>query len=178
MLRTAGGLLSTPLAEVEITRLATEIVRLETRRRRAAARLNALLARPIDDCDQRLSRADHGFLYPRRCRAAVDPRRHCDAVSDAVERRLVHRRDPPAAFTSRSPSESRSNSRNSAVTSCEVQTKACGNSSLTMYRAAASCAVSRKLYRKQTALSSTGSPPCSRGWQPATGDGARRKPPD
>src|SRR5438874_552993 len=128
MLRTAGGLLSTPLAEVEITRLATEIVRLETRRRRAAARLNALLARPIDDCDQRLSRADHGFLYPRRCRAAVDPRRHCDAVSDAVERRLVHRRDPPAAFTSRSPSDSRSNSRNSAVTSCEVQTKACGNS--------------------------------------------------
>ena len=35
-------------AEVEITRLATEIVRLETRRRSAAARLNALLARPID----------------------------------------------------------------------------------------------------------------------------------
>jgi outer membrane protein TolC len=35
-------------AEVEITRLATDIVRLETRRRSAAARLNALLARPID----------------------------------------------------------------------------------------------------------------------------------
>src|SRR5437870_4458339 len=35
-------------AEVEITRLPTEIVRLETRRRSAAARLNALLARPID----------------------------------------------------------------------------------------------------------------------------------
>ena len=35
-------------AEVEITRLSTEIVRLETRRRSAAARLNALLARPID----------------------------------------------------------------------------------------------------------------------------------
>lgn len=35
-------------AEVEITRLATEIVRLEARRRSAAARLNALLARPID----------------------------------------------------------------------------------------------------------------------------------
>src|SRR5205807_6388540 len=35
-------------AEVEITRLSTEIVRLETKRRSAAARLNALLARPID----------------------------------------------------------------------------------------------------------------------------------
>jgi outer membrane protein, heavy metal efflux system len=35
-------------AEVEITRLSTEIVRLETRRRSAAARLNALLARPIE----------------------------------------------------------------------------------------------------------------------------------
>src|SRR5205085_4402706 len=35
-------------AEVEITRLSTEIVRLETRRRSATARLNALLARPID----------------------------------------------------------------------------------------------------------------------------------
>ena len=35
-------------AEVEITRLSTEIVRLETRQRGAAARLNALLARPID----------------------------------------------------------------------------------------------------------------------------------
>jgi outer membrane protein, heavy metal efflux system len=35
-------------AEVEITRLATEIVRLEAKRRSAAARLNALLARPID----------------------------------------------------------------------------------------------------------------------------------
>jgi outer membrane protein, heavy metal efflux system len=35
-------------AEVEITRLSTEIIRLETRRRGAAARLNALLARPID----------------------------------------------------------------------------------------------------------------------------------
>src|ERR1700756_3266939 len=35
-------------AEVEITRLSTEIVRLETRRRNAAARLNALLARPIE----------------------------------------------------------------------------------------------------------------------------------
>ena len=35
-------------AEVEITRLSTEIVRLEARRRSAAARLNALLARPID----------------------------------------------------------------------------------------------------------------------------------
>ena len=35
-------------AEVEITRLAAEIVRLETRRRSAAARLNALLALPID----------------------------------------------------------------------------------------------------------------------------------
>jgi outer membrane protein, heavy metal efflux system len=35
-------------AEVENTRLATEIVRLEAKRRGAAARLNALLARPID----------------------------------------------------------------------------------------------------------------------------------
>jgi len=35
-------------AEVEITRLSTETVRLETKRRGAAARLNALLARPID----------------------------------------------------------------------------------------------------------------------------------
>src|SRR6266851_5530968 len=35
-------------AEVEITRLSTEIVRLETKRRSAAARLNALLARPVD----------------------------------------------------------------------------------------------------------------------------------
>jgi cobalt-zinc-cadmium efflux system outer membrane protein len=35
-------------AEVETTRLSTEIVRLETKRRGAAARLNALLARPID----------------------------------------------------------------------------------------------------------------------------------
>jgi outer membrane protein TolC len=35
-------------AEVEITRLSTEIVRLETRRRSASARLNALLARPIE----------------------------------------------------------------------------------------------------------------------------------
>ena len=35
-------------AEVEITRLSTEIVRLEAKRRGAAARLNALLARPID----------------------------------------------------------------------------------------------------------------------------------
>jgi outer membrane protein TolC len=35
-------------AEVEITRLAAEIVRLEARRRSAMARLNALLARPID----------------------------------------------------------------------------------------------------------------------------------
>ena len=35
-------------AEVESTRLATELVRLETRRRSAAARLNALLLRPID----------------------------------------------------------------------------------------------------------------------------------
>jgi outer membrane protein, heavy metal efflux system len=35
-------------AEVEITRLSAEIVRLEARRRSAAARLNALLARPID----------------------------------------------------------------------------------------------------------------------------------
>jgi outer membrane protein TolC len=35
-------------AEVEITRLSTEIVRLEAKRRSAAARLNALLARPID----------------------------------------------------------------------------------------------------------------------------------
>jgi outer membrane protein, heavy metal efflux system len=35
-------------AEVEITRLATELVRLEAKRRGAAARLNALLARPID----------------------------------------------------------------------------------------------------------------------------------
>ena len=35
-------------AEVEITRLAAEIVRLEAKRRSATARLNALLARPID----------------------------------------------------------------------------------------------------------------------------------
>jgi outer membrane protein TolC len=35
-------------AEVETTRLATELVRLETRQRSAAARLNALLLRPID----------------------------------------------------------------------------------------------------------------------------------
>jgi outer membrane protein, heavy metal efflux system len=35
-------------AEVEITRLSTEVVRLEAKRRGAAARLNALLARPID----------------------------------------------------------------------------------------------------------------------------------
>jgi cobalt-zinc-cadmium efflux system outer membrane protein len=35
-------------AEVEITRLSAEIVRLETSRRSAVARLNALLARPID----------------------------------------------------------------------------------------------------------------------------------
>jgi outer membrane protein TolC len=35
-------------AEVENTRLATELVRLEAKRRGAAARLNALLARPID----------------------------------------------------------------------------------------------------------------------------------
>jgi outer membrane protein TolC len=35
-------------AEVEITRLSTEIIRLETSRHSAAARLNALLARPID----------------------------------------------------------------------------------------------------------------------------------
>ena len=35
-------------AEVEITRLSTEIVRLEAKRRSAAARLNALLVRPID----------------------------------------------------------------------------------------------------------------------------------
>jgi outer membrane protein, heavy metal efflux system len=35
-------------AEVEITRLSTELVRLEATRRRTAARLNALLARPID----------------------------------------------------------------------------------------------------------------------------------
>jgi cobalt-zinc-cadmium efflux system outer membrane protein len=35
-------------AEVENTRLATEIVRLEAKRRGAAGRLNALLARPID----------------------------------------------------------------------------------------------------------------------------------
>jgi outer membrane protein, heavy metal efflux system len=35
-------------AEVEITRLSTEIIRLEAKRRSAAARLNALLARPID----------------------------------------------------------------------------------------------------------------------------------
>jgi outer membrane protein, heavy metal efflux system len=35
-------------AEVEITRLAAEIVRLEAKRRSAIARLNALLARPID----------------------------------------------------------------------------------------------------------------------------------
>src|SRR5947199_9801858 len=35
-------------AEVEITRLSSEIVRLETKRRSAAARLNALLARPVD----------------------------------------------------------------------------------------------------------------------------------
>jgi outer membrane protein, heavy metal efflux system len=35
-------------AEVEITQLSTEIVRLEAKRRTAAARLNALLARPID----------------------------------------------------------------------------------------------------------------------------------
>ena len=35
-------------AEVEITRLTAELVRLETRKRSAAARLNALLARPID----------------------------------------------------------------------------------------------------------------------------------
>jgi outer membrane protein TolC len=35
-------------AEVETTRLATELVHLETRKRSAAARLNALLLRPID----------------------------------------------------------------------------------------------------------------------------------
>src|ERR1700738_3123871 len=35
-------------AEVAITRLSTEIVRLEAKRRSAAARFNALLARPID----------------------------------------------------------------------------------------------------------------------------------
>jgi outer membrane protein TolC len=35
-------------AEVEITRLATELVRLDAKRRSAAARLNTLLARPID----------------------------------------------------------------------------------------------------------------------------------
>ncbi len=35
-------------AEVEITRLSTELVRLETKQRSAAARLNALLARPVD----------------------------------------------------------------------------------------------------------------------------------
>src|SRR5437899_72449 len=43
-----GSQLEVYKAEVEITRLATEIVRLETRRRSAAARLNALLALPID----------------------------------------------------------------------------------------------------------------------------------
>ena len=43
-----GSQLEVYKAEVEITRLATEIVRLETRRRSAAARLNALLGRPID----------------------------------------------------------------------------------------------------------------------------------
>src|SRR5437763_5545155 len=35
-------------AEVEITRLSTEIVRLEAKRRSASARLNALLARPVE----------------------------------------------------------------------------------------------------------------------------------
>jgi outer membrane protein TolC len=35
-------------AEVELTRLSTELVRLETKRRAAAARLNALLTRPVD----------------------------------------------------------------------------------------------------------------------------------
>src|SRR5207248_7033376 len=35
-------------AEVEITRLSSEIVQRETKRRSAAARLNALLARPVD----------------------------------------------------------------------------------------------------------------------------------
>lgn len=35
-------------AEVELTRLSTELVRLETKRRGAAARLNALLTRPVD----------------------------------------------------------------------------------------------------------------------------------
>src|SRR5258705_9605334 len=35
-------------AEVEISRLSTELVRLEAKRRSSAARLNALLARPID----------------------------------------------------------------------------------------------------------------------------------
>jgi outer membrane protein TolC len=35
-------------AEVEITRLSTELVRLEAKRRSSTARLNALLARPID----------------------------------------------------------------------------------------------------------------------------------
>src|SRR5207302_7490546 len=35
-------------AEVEITRLSTEIVRLEIKRRGAAARLNVLLARPVE----------------------------------------------------------------------------------------------------------------------------------
>ena len=43
-----GSQLEVYKAEVEITRLATDIVRLETRRRSAAARLNALLGRPID----------------------------------------------------------------------------------------------------------------------------------
>jgi cobalt-zinc-cadmium efflux system outer membrane protein len=43
-----GSQLEVYKAEVEITRLSTELVRLETKRRGATARLNALLARPID----------------------------------------------------------------------------------------------------------------------------------
>ena len=79
-------------AEVEITRLSTEIVRLETKRRSAAARLNALLARPIEaplTTPSKLrslppaaalapaglmQRARRGKPYPR-CRRRTDRRR-------------------------------------------------------------------------------------------------------
>src|SRR6516162_6431816 len=53
---------------------------------------------------------------------------------------------PRQAFTT--VVDSRSYSRNSGATSCELQTKASGNSSVMMRRAACSCAGSRKLYKK------------------------------
>jgi hypothetical protein len=71
-------------AEVDITRLSTEIVRLETRRRSAAARLNALLARPID---APLSRPGQIAIFALR-------RGACARSSDAAGayRQPVHRR--------------------------------------------------------------------------------------